>query len=320
MLCFNFVANTQYDCNDFAPTHTYTGTVQENKGCCAGKSQYLRILLKQCGISSCCISTFSYKEMLHLRIPMLEKYFSSAIAVINGKELSLNEAKAQLPQELQNEETPEVGADHCINLVHLDDDKYGIHGIFAADTCPGICYGFMPINDIKYLQDIFNFTSYTILNHGCGFDDFIRDVKPQELSDEEFEKIEKEYFTFAKKAIKQQVLDNCPKDLSPSVRLELKNFTSKLRNCTSFEQVKELFDNKRSEKTKFGKVCEEIFEKTFSDELGIFALTTEASENRAALEGCPLANAEMPVSDLHKSIAIAEAVYNQIFGKQDLQK
>lgn len=106
----------------YMPSQSFVETIRRNKGCCLGKSQYLKALLSLVGIDSCVIYTNSAREYL-----------------------LVNKAHGI---EVENDEKSITYGDHAFNLIHLEDPKYGISGIFAGDAVRSEdLMAFIPLND-----------------------------------------------------------------------------------------------------------------------------------------------------------------------------
>ncbi len=314
LVCFKYINKIKFadDDEDFVNLRTLVGTIKENKGCCVGKAQSLRALLHLCGINSCCINVNGIAYGL-LVVPMLKKYHLNA--VVDG--MPLDEAKLKFIKDFNkmNKSSKQTENGHQINIVQFEDDKYNMHGIGVADTCNEFCT-FCPFEDIDQLRHTFNFTSYAALSHGGGFEDFIREINPSYLPDKKIDRIEREYFTFAIEAIKNQIkyaasFDQIKDDIEAS---KFNNFLNKIGKCTSLEEIDEVFDNSRENGTEFDEILDKIYYQIAEDKVGILALTAEACENRAALEGCPLAKA-ISKEKYDKANEIASNAYYNIFKK-----
>lgn len=143
LLCHRVVSNLPYYTTENASydsSQSYIETVQKNSGCCVGKAQYLRALLSMIGIKSCVISVNSKNE-------------EAAYRRTEGK------------PSLQSES---ILTNHAINLICLEDQKYGISGVFAGDAVARGSYDFITLEN--NLTVLFNYGGlYRGKNQICTF-------------------------------------------------------------------------------------------------------------------------------------------------------
>lgn len=131
LLCNRFVGDLEYyrkdekvDHGEYRASQSYVETVQKNKGCCVGKAQYLRALLSMVGIKSCAIVVHNNNEYA--------AYFYSVDEKVAASKISIESM---------------TRSNHVINLVCLEDQKYGVSGVFAADAVGLIAPSFIPLED-----------------------------------------------------------------------------------------------------------------------------------------------------------------------------
>ena len=320
LVCFNYVSNIQYSTDYFDMSHSYTGTILKNQGCCVGKSQYLRILLKLCNINSCCATMMMSKEMEELTYHFFKKYRND-LSFFDDKNnpINIEEWRYFYSNEVQNINELDIQTcnDHCINLIYIDDDKYNLHGIFTCDTCNSMLK-YMPIKDRNSLKNIFNFSTYALFSNGGEFDAFLSEIKFNMLPKNEIKKIENEFFTFTQKAIKEYLNDLTSTMKYDDEDKKLQLFISEIGRCRNDYKIRQLFDKYRFEETKFGKIINELYDKVLSQKDNIFNLTSIACENRVALEGCPFAY-EMPTILYENAKSKAYDVCEDLFSGNNVE-
>lgn len=120
LLCCEAIKGLTYYINDqnvYDPAQSYIETVQKNSGCCLGKAQYLRALLSMIGIKSCTVVVDSRREWA--------TYYH---------EIDRQNLAQEKLDEVNKNEHERLGIDHAMNLIFLEDPKYGISGVFAGDA------------------------------------------------------------------------------------------------------------------------------------------------------------------------------------------
>lgn len=166
LLCFRVVNAIEYSEKDddyfkdnYLKSQSFIETILSNKGICVGKAEYLRNLLNLVGINACevginsilktKIKTNDLRRVLDLKtehIPETEEFLAMLDELCKG----LGD-----PSKIKN-------TDHSTNLIYLEDEKYGISGIFEGDPTWGDKYA---ITSLSQEDVLFLFKGKETFNH-----------------------------------------------------------------------------------------------------------------------------------------------------------
>ncbi len=314
LICRKYICKKiEYITEPVVDTHSYIGTILAMKGCCSGEAQSLRILLKLCGINSFCISTDINAKDVNLSLPLMRRYSGVNTLIYEGKELTIDEYEKICIDKINSLESKEMSTNHAINIVQIDDDKYGMHGIGATDPTGSNDFELLFIKDKECLNNLFNFSSYIRLLHGNGFEEFIRNVEQNTISKDDYKKIDEDIFSFAKMSIIEQIKGSTPKKLTDEDHNAMAIFLNAIIKCktlSSLEYIMDLYS--MGQNSSESELARHIFPRIKNNKLGAYCLIKEAISSRATLENLPRLE-PLSVDDYAWADIVSDKAYNAIF-------
>ncbi len=347
-LCYQIVNDVEYfveDRNDYqnvghSISRSLIDVINNQKGCCAGKAEYLYALLSMVGIDSCPVYINSYREhilyeqteydkKLSEYNQMLENYISDErwssdndwssnksleISAMRKNLVKAERDLAEMKKKINNI-WDSIIVDHATNLINLKDEKYSINGIFMGDATDINKLDILPIPE--NFDFIFNFVSlFTSMDRVSAFLD---KIEKREVNNQTNNEV-KDYIAISRRLI----IDQFKKQIAGKKGLNdfevhSSSFIQKLEEGENYDQVLKLIDeycsdvdDKTGEPNKFAPVYREIFEKILYDENERFIKIVSVKDLYSKMKKANFVN-DVQIDSYLEAKKVSDKAFKQLF-------